>query len=109
MTVEVTAAVHSADLFRALSDPTRLALVRLLTRGESCVCELAATLGVAQPLVSHHLKMLRRAGFLQVRREGRWHYYALDRERFEDCQAWIRDALAGLDASAGLDRRCCPG
>ncbi len=97
----------AARRFGALADPTRLRIVTLMVQGEWCVCELASAVGLAQPLASYHLRALRRAGFLHVRREGRWHYYALNREQFEGCQAWIRNTLEGIDESAHLGRRCC--
>jgi ArsR family transcriptional regulator, arsenate/arsenite/antimonite-responsive transcriptional repressor len=70
--------------FKALSDPTRLAIVnRLAGRGESCVCELV-TLGLSQPTISHHLRVLREAGLVEVaRRRGTWRYYRLVPEAVE--------------------------
>jgi len=65
-----------ATRFKALADPTRLAIVnRLAAKGETCVCEL--NFGVSQPTVSHHLKVLREAGLVDVRRRGTWAYYRL--------------------------------
>jgi len=69
-------------LFRAFADPTRLRLLGLLQeRPEICVCDLCQVLGESQPKVSRHLATLRRAGLVQVRREGRWKLYALARAR----------------------------
>ncbi len=71
-----TAARHAA-----LGEPARLALVRLLARhGSLCVCELHAALPLAQPTVSHHLKVLREAGLVEAERRGTWVYYRLCRE-----------------------------
>ncbi|GBD29874.1 Arsenic resistance transcriptional regulator ArsR1 [bacterium HR32] len=70
------AAVHAA-----LGEPARLVLVRLLARhGSLCVCELQAALPLAQPTVSHHLKVLREAGLVEAERRGTWVYYRLRRE-----------------------------
>ncbi len=70
------AAVHAA-----LGEPARLVLVRLLARhGSLCVCELQAALSLAQPTVSHHLKILREAGLVEAERRGTWVYYRLRRE-----------------------------
>jgi ArsR family transcriptional regulator len=67
-----------ADLFRAFADPTRLRILNLLTVGkELCVCDLCAALDETQPKVSRHLATLRRAGLVDVRRDGRWKHYAL--------------------------------
>ena len=63
--------------FRALGDETRLRLLEILTAGERCVSDLMDALGLGQSLVSHHLRALREAGLVVVRREGRQMYYAI--------------------------------
>ncbi len=73
---------RAAELFHALSDATRLEIVRLLSGGERCVCELTDTLDAAQSRLSFHLKVLKEAGLVTDRREGRWVYYALNPEAF---------------------------
>jgi ArsR family transcriptional regulator, arsenate/arsenite/antimonite-responsive transcriptional repressor len=66
------------DLFRAFADPTRLRILGLLQeRKEICVCDLCAVLGETQPKVSRHLATLRGAGLVDVRRDGKWKFYAL--------------------------------
>jgi len=67
----------AAATARALADPTRLAILTILSRGERCVCDLAETLGAAQSRLSFHLKTLKDAGLLVDRPEGRMTYYAL--------------------------------
>lgn len=64
-------------LFRAFSDRTRLRILHMLSSREVCVCDLTCVLGVPQPKVSRHLSYLRRAGLVQVRKEGLWCYYRL--------------------------------
>ncbi|HEX5820087.1 MAG TPA: metalloregulator ArsR/SmtB family transcription factor [Gemmatimonadales bacterium] len=68
---------QAAALFHALSDETRLAVLEMLRGGERCVCELQDALGAAQSRLSFHLKVLKAAGLVTDRREGRWAYYAL--------------------------------
>lgn len=68
---------RAVALFHALSDETRLFALDLLRRGERCVCELQDELGVAQSRLSFHLKVLRDAGLVEDRKEGRWSYYAI--------------------------------
>src|SRR5918998_910311 len=66
-----------AAKFKALADPARLAIVNQLAAAEECcVCQLES-LGLAQPTVSHHLKILRRAGLVESERRGTWVYYRL--------------------------------
>jgi len=66
------------ELFKALSDETRLNLIVLLYRRELCVCQIEAALGISQTKASRHLAILRRAGLLKARREGLWIYYTLE-------------------------------
>jgi len=67
----------TSELFKALADETRLRILALLTRGELCVCELTAVLGVGQSKASRHLAVLRNAGLVTDRRHGMWVYYSL--------------------------------
>ncbi len=67
----------------ALSDPVRWRAVELLAAGERCVCDLESALGVAQSRLSYHLGILRRAGLVHARREGRWMYYALEADALD--------------------------
>lgn len=67
----------TAQLFKALSDETRLRILALLAGGELCVCELMATLELPQSTVSRHLAYLRNAGLVEDRRQGVWMYYRL--------------------------------
>lgn len=70
--------MNEPDLFRAFADPIRLRLLGLLGQGkEICVCDLCAVLEEAQPKVSRHLGVLRAAGLVEVRREGKWMFYSL--------------------------------
>jgi len=71
------AAQRAAALFHALSDETRLSIVEMLRDGELCVCELQEELGAAQSRLSFHLRVLKDAGIVRDRREGRWAYYRL--------------------------------
>jgi ArsR family transcriptional regulator len=64
-------------LFKALSDGTRLRMIRLLGVRDMCVCEMIAALGLTQPTASHHLKILEGAGVVEGRKEGKWVFYGL--------------------------------
>jgi ArsR family transcriptional regulator len=75
--VEPADADQLAGWFGVLADPTRLRLLSLIAAaGEACAaCELVEPLGVSQPTVSHHLKVLRQAGLVESDKRGRWVYY----------------------------------
>ncbi len=64
-------------LFHALSDPTRLEILEMLRGGERCVCELQDELEAAQSRLSFHLRVLKDAGLVTDRKEGRWSYYTI--------------------------------
>jgi ArsR family transcriptional regulator, arsenate/arsenite/antimonite-responsive transcriptional repressor len=66
------------NIFKALSEETRLRILKLLGPGELCVCYIVAALDLVQPKVSFHLNVLKEAGFLKDRKQGRWSYYSLD-------------------------------
>jgi ArsR family transcriptional regulator len=95
-----------ARLFHALSDPTRLRLVELLAGGERCVCELTGPLGASQSRLSFHLKTLKEAGLVADRPEGRWVYYRLRREPFEE-MAGALEALQEAKAGVWKGITCC--
>jgi ArsR family transcriptional regulator len=93
-----------STLFGGFADPTRLRLLALLgRRKELCVCDLCAVLGESQPKVSRHLAVLRRAGLVDVRREGRWKHYALAAPRsalHRTLLRCLRDDLSEVDGLA---------
>ncbi|MDQ7029940.1 MAG: metalloregulator ArsR/SmtB family transcription factor [Ardenticatenia bacterium] len=67
-----------ADIFKVLSDPTRVKIVLALSQAELCVCDLAALLGLSVSAVSHQLRLLRSLGLVKDRKQGRLAYYSLD-------------------------------
>jgi ArsR family transcriptional regulator, arsenate/arsenite/antimonite-responsive transcriptional repressor len=76
-------------LLTAVADPNRLTLLRLLTAGPMCVCELQAQLPIAANLLSYHLKVLREAGLIAGTRRGRWVDYSLQGSRLDRLRAAI--------------------
>jgi len=83
------------EIFKALSDPTRLRLVKLLSAsgGALCVNALAGTLEVSQSAVSQHLRVLRQAGLVRGERRGYFVHYSLDSDRLEQFKARMRETL----------------
>jgi len=70
-------------LFKALCNPTRAQIIEFLLGGERCVCEMTGPLDQSQPLISHHLALLRDAGLIDMRNEGTRSYYSIAWERFD--------------------------
>jgi len=83
----VTAA-QARDVFRAVADPTRRALLDKLRATERSVNDLAGPFPVSQPAISQHLRILRRAGLVRVRQEGRHRVYRLDARPLREVFEW---------------------
>jgi ArsR family transcriptional regulator len=80
---------RASELFHALSDETRLEIIELLRKGERCVCELTDTLDAAQSRLSFHLRVLKDAGIVRDRKDGRWVHYELDPEAFDEAESLV--------------------
>jgi len=103
-----------AQVFSALSDPTRLRLLNLIDGREVCVCHLVDVLRQSQPKISRHLAYLRRAGLVRARREGKWMHYRLESAATPETAALLDAALAALRTDYSLqaervrlERACC--
>lgn len=101
-----TDALRAAQLFHALSDQTRLSILQRLRFGERCVCELTDALEAAQSRLSFHLKVLKDAGLVTDRREGRWMYYTLNAEALAEIEEFVGD-LATTPSAAERRSGCC--
>jgi ArsR family transcriptional regulator len=95
---------QARQLLKALADPLRLRVIESLGNGERCVCDLTGELGLAQSKLSFHLKVLKDAGLLADRQEGRWVYYRLRSEAIDSLRSW----LAELGAHCSKPAKPCP-
>jgi ArsR family transcriptional regulator len=91
-------------LLRALAEPLRLQVIEALGSGERCVCDLTTDLDLAQSKLSFHLKVLKEAGLIRARQEGRWIYYRLDPAALTALQDWLGQLAAGCCTQAAP---CC--
>jgi len=89
--VERREAERMAEVAKALADPIRVQLVDVLRKhaGKVCVCELVPLFDLSQPTVSHHLKVLRKAGIVDSERRGLWAFYYVIPEALEELSAWL--------------------
>ena len=95
---------------KALANPTRAQIIEFLLGGERCVCEMTGPLDISQPLVSHHLALLREAGLIRMRSAGARTYYSIDRKRFDTALAGFVGAVEFLrNNSAAADVDPCEG
>ena len=90
--------------FAALADRTRLRLLNLMALDEICVCFFVEVLGTNQPKISRHLAYLRRAGLVEVRRDGKWMHYRLAEPPDERAARVFREVLAWLAEDSGMRR-----
>lgn len=99
---------RAVRIFHALSDETRVAAMQMLRGGERCVCELQAGLGAAQSRLSFHLRVLKDAGLVTDRREGRWAYYSIVPDAIQEAHDIVRE-LASPASRRGLRvlGECC--
>lgn len=98
----VLAPARARLLLRALADPLRLQVIEALGGGERCVCELTDRLGLAQSKLSFHLKVLREAGLIEARQQGRWSYYRLKPAAIEALRDWLAELAAASHAATAL-------
>ncbi len=99
---------RAAQLFHALSDETRLGILEMLRGGEHCVCDLQQDLDAAQSRLSFHLRVLKEAGVVTDRKEGRWSYYSIVPEALKE----VHDLAVAMQPSklrvlARSNGRCC--
>lgn len=96
--------------FKALCNSTRAQIIEFLLGGERCVCEMTGPLDASQPLVSHHLALLRDAGLVRMRSEGARTYYSIDWDRFdgdlEGFLAYLKRQRYAPPAPAGTRSAC---
>src|SRR5215213_8909058 len=81
----------TADAFNAVAEPRRREILDLLARGERCVNDVVALLGLTQPQVSKHLKVLREVGLVEVREAGRQRLYRLNGQPLKPIHDWVKD------------------
>ncbi len=90
--LDTAAAERLASVFKALSDPARVKLVSLIAAsdgGEACICDLTDPLGLSQPTVSHHMKLLVDSGLVSRDQRGKWAYYRVNAEALDRIAAAV--------------------
>lgn len=101
-------------VMKALSDPGRVRILKLLSAGELCACQIIRGLGLAQPTVSRHMRLLTDAGLVRARKAGAWVHYRLAGEHaspvvrvmLERLSGWLEDDAGVLELRAAVSRGC---
>jgi len=94
----------SSNAFKALADPTRREILRLLRRGEMTAGDLAERFDMTKPTMSHHFAVLKEADLLTSRREGQTIWYGLNTTVVQDLMAWTMDLIEGVNEGTGKNR-----
>jgi ArsR family transcriptional regulator len=98
-----------SQICKAMSDANRLRVIEMLTTGEKCGCDLLDELHVTQPTLSHHMKVLSDCGLVTSYREGKWHHYSINCERFTEFKEHLNSIsccnTGGTEKAA--QKSCC--
>lgn len=86
--------IDHARIFKALCDERRLAILEMLQSGEKCACVLLERLDIAQPTLSHHMKVLCESGIVMPRKEGKWTYYSISENASNDTILLLKSLTA---------------
>ena len=92
-------------VFKALSDETRLRIIKLLEQGELCVCDITAALDMVQPKVSFHLSALKEAGLIKDRKQGKWIHYSLNEKDLFRRMLLLSACERMQDSTVSADRK----
>ncbi|MCQ2452505.1 MAG: metalloregulator ArsR/SmtB family transcription factor [Oscillospiraceae bacterium] len=92
---------------KAMSDPNRLKIIEMLTKGEKCGCELLDELQVTQPTLSHHMKVLSDCGLVSSYKEGKWQHYSINCQRFAEFKEYLNGVTCWKDDAKR--QSCCCG
>lgn len=95
--------IDVALICKSLSDANRLQIVQMLGAGEECACKLLEAFDISQPTLSYHMKNLTECGLVDVRRDGKWSYYALNCDALSAFKAFI----GGLSCTLDRGERAC--
>ena len=95
----------TAKIFKALGDPNRIAILKMLQSGEKCACKLLEELNIGQSTLSHHMKILCDSGIVIGRKEGKWMHYSIS----ENGVQYAIDCLQALmiTSAAFENKSCC--
>ena len=96
-----------SQICKAMSDPNRLRIIEMLTKGEKCGCDLLEELQVTQPTLSHHMKVLGECGLVSSYKDGKWQHYSINCQRFSQFKEYLNAITCCKDASE--QPSCCCG
>lgn len=100
---------ENAKVLKVLSDPNRLKIIDILSCGERCACDILEFFDFTQPTLSHHMKVLEESGLVNVRKDGVWNYYSLNRSKCNDLIQVLKNIFYETDNCICYEvkNKCC--
>ena len=89
--------IDNSLLFKALSDTNRLMIIDMLSCGEMCACDILEGLGITQPTLSHHMKILCDCGLVSGRKDGKWMHYSINATTVEQLKEFLALLMSKKD------------
>ena len=100
---------ESIGLFKALADTNRLMIVDMLSCGELCACKILEKFNIAQPTLSHHMKILCDCGLVSGRKEGKWTHYSLNDDKVQDFKNFLNSITTDKEDCICKEGECTCG
>ncbi|NCC87131.1 MAG: ArsR family transcriptional regulator [Clostridia bacterium] len=85
--------IDYALIFKALGEPNRLQIVQMLSDKELCACKILEEFKITQPTLSHHMNLLCECGLVNVRKEGKWSHYSINKETLTNFKSFINELV----------------
>ncbi|MGN1322310.1 MAG: ArsR/SmtB family transcription factor [Methanosphaera sp.] len=89
--------MKNVKICKALSDPTRLEIVTMISGTEKCACRLLEHFDITQPTLSHHMKQLTNCGLVDVRKEGKWSYYSINTDVLTEFKDFVNSLESNMN------------
>ncbi|MEG1254351.1 metalloregulator ArsR/SmtB family transcription factor [Clostridium sp.] len=98
---------NKAKIIKALSDPSRLKIIDILSCGEQCACDILEHFDFTQPTLSHHMKVLSDCELVEVRKEGLWNYYYLNNKNCNNLVLFLMNLITDTEDCICKDKSSC--
>lgn len=98
---------EAAIICKAMSDTNRLQIIEMLRQGEKCACNLLEELQVTQPTLSHHMKVLSDCGLVGSYKDGKWHHYYINCEKYKEFEKYIAEIALCANNFEKNTKACC--
>lgn len=98
---------ENAKIIKAMSDPSRLKIIDILSCGEKCACDILEYFNFTQPTLSHHMKVLTDCGLVECKKDGLWSYYSLNKANCNNLILFLTNLMTNIDECICKDTNNC--